>query len=334
MKIWIDMVNVPHVNFFKPIVNSMQGHELQLTTRRRGETYDLARIYGMDVRNFGNDYRNNLKKIISMINRTVQLNFLIKKFDYTISLENAMNILIAKMRSKSSILFLDNEQKFQNTTFFQKQENKIKTYTNHLIIPECTLDSYKKFFKSDIITYDGYKEDIYIADYKPNKDFIDQIPFKEYIVIRPETLGSLYVKHKESLTVQLLKHFSRENFNIIYLPREREDRLDFVSDNIHIPDKPLNGLDLCYFSRGVLTGSGTMAREAAVLERPSVSYFPNKTLLKVDESLREKGKIFHSRDCKEIVEYIIGFKPKDGNFERSRKIKVDVLGHLNSILEK
>ena len=73
-----------------------------------------------------------------------------------------------------------------------------------------------------------------------------------------------------------------------------------VKTNIFIPVKPMNGLDLCYHAEAVLTGSGTLAREAACLGVPAVSFYPS-SLLAVDKSLIDKGWVFHSR---QILRYM------------------------------
>ena len=105
--------------------------------------------------------------------------------------------------------------------------------------------------------------------------------------------------------------------------------------NISIQREPLNGLDLIYHSNAVLTGSGTMAREAACMGRTAVSFFPNNSLLSVDKQLVEEGKIYHSRDPKEILEYVLSNYTKKETLclERSKKVKKEVITIINSLIE-
>ena len=104
----------------------------------------------------------------------------------------------------------------------------------------------------------------------------------------------------------------------------------------NIPKKALNGLDLCWYSDAVLTGSGTFAREAACMGTPAVSFFPGKRLLSVDQELINEGKIFHSRDVDEIMEYISSQpkKNKKPNLEQSKKVKKEVVDITKEIIEK
>ncbi len=122
---------------------------------------------------------------------------------------------------------------------------------------------------------------------------------------------------------------------MVYLPREKEDE-KFASDfeNVYVPDEALNGLDLCYNAKAVLTGSGTMAREAAVLGTPAVSFFPRDRLLAVDQDLVNRGKMLHSRDPQEIVGYVVDNWNDQGEleYERASKAKGKVIDIIDEIM--
>ena len=57
-----------------------------------------------------------------------------------------------------------------------------------------------------------------------------------------------------------------------------------------IPDDPLNGLDLIWFSDLVISGGGTMNREAAALGVPVYSIFRGK-IGAVDQYLADTGRL-------------------------------------------
>ena len=71
-----------------------------------------------------------------------------------------------------------------------------------------------------------------------------------------------------------------------------------------MPDGAVNGLDACYFSDAVLTGASTMAREAACLGIPAVSFYAGSDLLTVDKSLVDAGKMFFSRNPENIMNFL------------------------------
>jgi predicted glycosyltransferase len=103
------------------------------------------------------------------------------------------------------------------------------------------------------------------------------MPFENFITIRPENIFGAYVNSKtKSIVPGLIKKLTQSGFNILYLPRCKEDKKYCESSkNVYIPSMPLLGLDVCYYSQAVLTGAGTFAREAALVGTPAV-FFPGK----------------------------------------------------------
>lgn len=334
--IWADVANTPQVHVIASIIRELKGYSIYVTGFNRGETAQLIRMYGLDGEVFGSDKYNPLLKSLSFAGRTFKLLYKAPRAKLLLSFENAMPIPAGRLRGMKIILMLDNDLKFiGKKPLFQRIESRIKKMADVILVPEVAEDTFKRYFGDRVTTYPGYKEHIYIADFTPDPSFIEKsgIPFKEYVVLRPESLTSLYVLHGESLVPELLKLFEREDINVVYLPRNEEERaLANGFSNVYIPPKALDGLNLIYHSKATLTGSGTMAREAAVMGVPAVSFFPGQRLLAVDRDLVEKGKMLHSREPGEIVEYVIENwnKKRKGEFERAKQVKRFVI----SIIQK
>ena len=102
------------------------------------------------------------------------------------------------------------------------------------------------------------------------------------------------------------------------------------------PDGPLRGLDVCYFTSAMLTGAGTFAREAALLGRPAVSFFPSEVFLSVDEEMQRMGIEFKSRNPKEIAQYVREKNTYRASVsqERSKKVLDEVLQIFDNILKE
>lgn len=337
-EIWIDIINPSHPLFFQPLIYELKkNNNITVTLRNRGETVKLAKLFGLDGRIYGRDFEDPVKKMLSMINRTFMMSYSVKRFDYSISFENPMSVSISKLRNKKSILLLDNDLKYkEDNIFFQSLESKIKLLANTIIIPhacEQTLKTYR--LKNELKIYNGYKEDFYIADYQPDETVLKKLPFKDYIIIRGEAPNSFYVNKMPSILPQLFDLFVKENINILFLPRDKSDYSYPETEKISILKEPINGLDLIYYSNAVLTGSGTMAREAACMGKTALSFYPSNELLSVDTQLINEGKIFHSRDPKEIVEYVISnfSKKRTLKLERSKKVKKEILKIINTCIE-
>ena len=86
---------------------------------------------------------------------------------------------------------------------------------------------------------------------------------------------------------------------MIILPRNEKSQKQMIIENwpklcrerkIIIPDQVLNGLDLIWYSDFVVSGGGTMNREAAALGVPVFSIFRGK-IGAVDQYLSQKGQL-------------------------------------------
>lgn len=336
-KLWIDIINPSDVHFFKSLIVDLSEYDINSTTRDRAETVELSNFYNIKNQVIGTDYNDSFKKSVNMIYRTINLAIKAPTFDTSLSFENGMCIFVSKIYRKPSILYCDNDLKFIQKTPVQDIETKIKALADHIIIPSACYNNFKNNFKNEnkLISFDGYKEDVYIADYEPDLSFMNRIPFENFIVIRPEALFSAYVKDIKSIVPELLTSFIKEDINVIYLPREKEDAKYAEGMDVFVPKKALNGLDLCYYADAILTGSGTLAREASCMGTPSVSFFPSKILLSVDQQMVNEGKIFHSRDVENIVDYVAshGKKKRLLKFDRCKKIKKEVVKITKDILQ-
>ena len=337
--IWIDIINPSHPLFFKPLINELKkNHTITITLRERGETVKLAKQFGLSGETIGKDYEHPIKKTWSLISRTFALSYKLKKFDCSISFENPMSIMVSKLKNKKSILLLDNDLKYKiKGNFFQEFESRIKLKADCILIPRaCENTFYKHDTKNHIVSYNGYKEDFYIADYKPDNKFLGKLPFEEYVIVRAEALASFYVNKKESIVRQLFDLLRKENVNVLFLPRDKSDFKYKINKNVFILKEPVNGLDLIYYSNAVLTGSGTMAREAACMGKTAVSFFPSDTLLSVDRQLVKEKKMLHSRDPKEIIEYVVSNygKKRRVYLERSKLVKKDIIKMIKTCIDK
>ncbi len=330
---WIDLLNPSDVQFFKAIIANLPEYNYVITTRDRAETNSLAGAFGFNYKEIGTDYNTPLKKSLNTVYRTLQILSSNLHFEFSLSFENAQSSLISYIKRKKSIQYRDNDLKFVQSNFIQDLETKIKSLSSYVVVPRACHDRFKKYVDEDrLITYDGYKEDVYLADFIPDPRFMENIPFEEFVVLRPEALGSFYVNGSNSLVPDLLKSFSRENINVVYLPREKEDRIYAEKSRAYIPEKALNGLDLCYYAKAVLTGSGTFAREAACMGKKSVSFFPGDNLLSVDQELVDAGKILHSRDPGRIMDYVLAGNGKKPIDDRCMKVKNEVINKTKKIL--
>jgi hypothetical protein len=332
--IWYDITNTPQVHFLTSIIkalNKVFPHEYIISTRDFSETETLLKqLSFQSVKTFGTHYgKDRFKKIHGLMKRFSEVLDNKLSYDVSISCGSEAAIWSSWLRGKQSIAFGDNDLAKQWT---------YGLFVSHAFfpnsIPQKILTS-QGISPQRLTLYNGFKEDIYIADYVPNQDFLNTIPFQNYVIVRPENLQANYVKgNQHSITPALLKNLSNKGYNIIYLPRYPLDRSYAQSiNNIFIPEKPLNGLDACYYADAVFTGAGTFAREAACLGTPAFSFFAGAQLLAVDKTLIEQKKVFFSRDVNEILEKVKHMNKRNFDASKSKSVRDEVISKLISVLK-
>lgn len=333
MNIWIDVTNTPHVNVLMPIIRHLEknGHNLVITGRDFSETVPMLEKYGIKPLVYGNyKGKSRLKKVWGLMTRINTMLFKVPKFDLAFSLGGNYTSLIAWLRRKKSVVFSDNDISFKFFSFAMGSYFLFPSYFKYDKIQ-------KKYHLKDaqIKLFHGFKEDIYIADYVPDTHFMEQLPFTEFISIRPENLKASYVpKHSKTIIPQLFEVLKDEN--ILFLPRyEEEKQYAEGYPNVWYPAGPLCGLDVCYYTKAMLTGAGTFAREAALLGVPAVSFFPSEVFLTVDEVMQEMGIEFKSRDPQAIRDYVKSHTQRGtSSQERSKQVLKEVLDLFDGIIDE
>jgi len=325
MKVWFDITNTPQVHFLLGIRNiliELGYSDFLFTAREFSETAKLlSQQPGIAFKTIGaHSGKNKLKKGIGLVSRFISVHKLNIKYDVSISCGSESAIWSSWLRGKKSIAFGDNDTAAQWTYSY---------LVNYSFFPNA-IDSkllFRQGLRGKLFQYDGFKEDIYLAYYRPNEQFLKTLPFSNYVVVRPENILARYIKNGNvsSITPDLLQSLSRSGINVLFLPRYDFDKKYAQGlKNIFIPDNPINGLDACYFADAVLTGAGTLAREAACLGVPSVSFYAGKTLLAVDQKMIRNGWVYHSRKPKDILSHLKKLKRRATNLSRAITVKEQV----------
>jgi len=329
MKIWIDFTNTPHVNVLVPIIRKLKlEHEIIVTARDFSETIPLLINNGINPLNIGNyKGKSRINKVIGLGRRIFELYRKLPYFDISFSLGGNYTSTVSRLRRKPSIVFSDNDISFKGLSYRFGTYYIFPSYFN-----SANLIKRYAIKEENIFKFNGFKEDIYLADFVPDENFLDILPFRDFITIRPENLKASYVpKNSVTIVPELFKVFKDEN--ILFLPRYKEER-EYANgySNIFIPDGPLNGLDVCHYTKAMLTGAGTFAREAALLGIPAVSFFPGKEFLNVDKIMQEKGWEYKSRNQNDIFNYVKSAQKRESRIYRSKEVFKEVMGIIDNIL--
>ena len=334
VRAWVDLVSPSHPFFFDALADGLEDVAVTTTVREKTETVSLAKEVGFEHRVVGRDFDNALVRKFGIPLRTAQLALKAPNCDVSLSSRNAMCILASRLRGVPSIHFTDNDITAHiDGLWVEELYNRFEAAATHNVVPRAfaTEELTRWGAASETVhTYDGYKEDVYVAGFEPDPDYHERLPFEsgEYIVVRPEALTAAYVD-ADSIVPDILAEATRRDIGVVYLPRGRGDEVharQYADDAVYVPDGAINGLQLAWHARCVLTGSGTMSREAACMEKPAVSFFPN-TLLSVDQELVADGRIYHSRNPEDIIDYIesLSMTDVDPDRERARSVREEVV---------
>ncbi len=329
-KLWFDIVNSSHAQFFRPFVEEFNSvNELVITTRDLAETNTLVNDYGVAYRCFGQHWgKNKSMKIMGYLSRSLKMMWCVRGFDYAFTHGSVSPIALKKCYLSKLISFYDNE--------YADSFSMLGKHSDHFFVPSILEKEAEKVKgKSTILhTFQGFKEQIYLADFEPDKKEIASIPFDSYLVVRPEAWKSDYVNVDKILAYDLTKELVENGHQVVFLSRYGKYPSWMKKEkDIYVPPKAVDGKQLSWFSHGVLTGSGTLAREAGVLGVPSVSFYPCDPL-KVDIWMEKNGYIHRSRDIRDILNYLNNAERDTGLLKEAEKVSKDFFKSVGEIIQR
>jgi hypothetical protein len=166
-------------------------------------------------------------------------------------------------------------------------------------VPECfPADLLRRFgANGKTRTYSGVKEQIYLADFAPAPDYLAEVGLptdRPLVVIRPPAPWTAYHRFENDLFDQLLQKLAKDsNAYLLFLPRLTSQAESVKAlPVIHVAQRVYDGPNLLHHARLVVSGGGTMNREAAVLGTPVYTVFKGK-LGAVDRYLIAQGRMMH-----------------------------------------
>lgn len=297
-RIWIDIDNSPHVPFFLPIIQELQnqGFELLLTARDMYQVSELLDLHHLPCRVLGRHYgKNKFLKVFANFARAVQLIPIAAKFrpGLAISHGSRAQVLTSKLLRIRSVMLHDYEHSVK-TGFVEADWTLMPD-----IIPARAMSRKPE----RVLTYPGLKEDVYLPRFRPDPSILNRLGIAAedlVVTLRPPATEAHYHKpESEILFDAAVARLARTpNVRAILLPRNarQEESLRkkwatvIESGVMVLPNGPVDGLSLIWFSDLVIGGGGTMNREAAALGVPVYSVFRGK-LGAVDRYLAQQGRL-------------------------------------------
>jgi hypothetical protein len=297
-KIWIDLENSPHVPFFVPIIHELHkyGYAALLTARDCFQVRELADLFHLDYKLIGHHYgKSDMRKMAGLCLRGMNLIPLVwrEKPDLGVSHGSRSQLIACSCLRIPTLIIRDYEHSttlpLLHPTWMMCPE----------VIPTGTLhcDSRR------ILKYPGIKEDVYVPRFVPDPSIRAQLGLQEQDVVatvRPPASEAHYHNSKSDDLFAAAVTFLTKSpaAKLVALPRNEKQAIElkqrwpdlFASGSMRIPSQVVDGLNLIWHSDLVISGGGTMNREAAALGVPVYSVFRG-SIGAVDRYLSEQGRL-------------------------------------------
>ena len=311
-KIWIDLDNSPHVPFFAPIIEELEklGYSILITARDRFQVCDLARLFNLNYRPIGRHYgKLGIVKLVCLCMRSLQLapTVIGEHPDLAISHGSRAQLMLSRLLRIPSLVIIDYE--------FAKGLTLLGP--SWVMIPETIPESAIHFDERRLLKYPGIKEDVYVPRFKPEPGIRRELGLNEndlVVTIRPPANEAHYRSPASDALFHAVITFlgSEPNIQMVLLPRNENQEAtvrntwsELVSTGkIRIPGHAVDGLNLIWHSDLVISGGGTMNREAAALGVPVYSIFRGK-IGAVDQYLARSGRLVLVESVEEVRTKIV-----------------------------
>jgi predicted glycosyltransferase len=343
-KIWIDLDNTPHIPFFKPIIRELEqrGHTIVLTARDAFHVCELADQFGLAYTAIGRHYgKNRLMKIWGLAWRSLQLLPFVSRTQPHLGLSHGSRaqILLCNLIGLPTVMVMDYEHAQTPPLVRPRWE----------IVPEVLFnENLHCKARERIRTYPGIKEDVYAAEFKPDLALRQELHLTDnaiIVTVRPPADEAHYHNpESDEFFAQFMERACRTSgVKVVLLPRnkaqERQIKASwpgwFEGSKVVIPTRAVDGLNLLWHSDLVVSGGGTMNREAAALGVPVYSIFRGKSGA-VDRHLASQGKMILVESLEDVHKKIL-LIPRKRDFvpaSRPREALRQIVEQIEDIMKQ
>lgn len=306
-KIWIDLDNSPHVPLFAPVIRELraQGFSTLLTARDCFQVCELASLHQLECTAIGRHYGKHLLfKLWGLAWRACQLvpTVLKEKPVLAVSHGSRAQLLVCQVLRIPSVWICDYEF-VKNPPFLR---------ATWVMVPDVIPIQSLGAGAGRTLTYPGIKEDVYVPEFRPDPALRNGLGVRNsdiMVTVRPPATEAHYRSPKsDQLYVAAMEFLlAQADARIVMVPRSDKQAEEargrwpsaFRQGKILIPERVVDGLNLIWNSDLVISGGGTMNREAAALRVPVYSTFGGR-IGAVDRSLAACGRLVLLDDVKSI----------------------------------
>ncbi|MGA6987591.1 MAG: DUF354 domain-containing protein [Terriglobales bacterium] len=306
-KIWIDLDNSPHVPFFKPIAEELElrGYSVVFTARDCFQVRELADLMKLNYRSIGHHYgKHTAAKLAGTAVRAIQLlPFVLRQRPQ-----------LAVSHGSRSMFVLASLLRIPTITIMDYEHARWAWFLGDAwaMLPDVIPGTALKLRTDRILRYPGIKEDVYVPSFRPDpaiKRILGITNQELMVTLRPPATEAHYHNPESEVLLDAVFEVISQtpNIKVVLVPRTAKQEVElrtqfprlFDSGKVIVPKQAVDGLDLIWFSDVVISGGGTMNREAAALGVPVYSIFRGKTGA-VDEYLAKSGRLVLLQNAGEV----------------------------------
>jgi predicted glycosyltransferase len=332
MNAWIDMDNSPHVYLLIPFIKTLEEKKftVHVTAREYAQTIELLNNNKVPFVKIGkHSGANKVKKIIGLLIRVLLLLKYARKKEFTLAINHGSRAHSLACKILGIPCFIGMDYEHTESKIFAACATKI--WIPEMLYPASLPHIGVK--KTKILTYKGIKEQFYLQDFVPDPGFKlnHAIPLdKLLLVLRPPAeMANYHDQKSEVLLEKVIENIiGRDDLYVICTPRTAQQKKKFEkyeSSSFRVIDKALNGKNLAYSADIMISGGGTMNREAAFFGTQVYSIFSGlKPML--DLELQKLGLLTFIEsidDCNSIL-----FKKKSSARNTFQKPSADHIENL------
>lgn len=297
MKVWFDADNGPHVLIMRPLVAELErrGHEVVFTARDRTKTCELLDLYGFTYRKVGGDYATGMSgKVRGTLGRAWELAVAMRGAGAAVSFGHGSRALplASRLLGVPTVTMYDYE--WVNARLFNWCCRSI-LMPAAITVERC---SEAGIAVTKIVSYPGFKEELYLGAADLDRSVAPDLglrPDAVKVLLRPPaTTAHYHNADSEVMLEAILKRLASVSaVQLVYLPRtadQRELAARAGVAEVVIPRKVYDGPSLVAAMDLVISGGGTMTREAAIMGVPSYSFFRGREGM-VDETMAATGSL-------------------------------------------
>ncbi len=299
MKIWIDLTNSPHINFFKPFIKKWkeEGHEVTITARNLANTIELINQNVWEYHEIGSHAgKNKIRKLFYFPMRVLSLYTFLKKNKPEIGISHSSfySPIVCKLLNIPSIYLNDNEHAKGNYLAFK--------FATLNMLPEflsAKAKQLKWLDKYNVEFYTGIKEGIYLSQIEGIQQQKNHEKVHTKIFIRLEPWSAEYYKGNSDFMDPIIQKLNMK-YDVVILPRSVEQIEHFKTNKfkgVQVSLKPMKLEDILKECFVFIGAGGSMTRELAFLGVPTLSVYQGD-LLSVDKHLINTGIMKYSSNPK------------------------------------